>query len=118
MGDGSGKAIPSDTVQLSALHGEERLAAMTVVKLLKLLVHCEQLLADRLARLDSGESHQHGFHLDLAVDQHAALAGAGFVGHCWSNGTPVVQLGSTRMTVAVVTASTAIDACSTHQGKA
>jgi hypothetical protein len=77
---------------------------MTVVELLKLLVDLKQLLTDRLARLDAREGHQHGFHLNLAVDQDAALAGAGFVGHCRSNGTFVLQLGSPLTTVASVTA--------------
>jgi hypothetical protein len=84
--------------------GGEGPAAMPIVERLELLVHLQQLVANRFALLDAGQGQQHGLHLGFAVDQHTALAGAGFVRHCCGNRTQVVQLESAQETVAAVTA--------------
>lgn len=61
---------------------------MQLVQSLKLIVHRNQLVADMSAVIDPGQGQQHGLHLGLAVDQHAALGRAGFVGHRrWVNNT-------------------------------
>lgn len=48
---------------------------------LQLLVHGTQLITDGLAVIQTFKREQHGFHLALAIDQHAALGGSGLVGH-------------------------------------
>ncbi|GDX76427.1 hypothetical protein LBMAG41_15030 [Cyanobium sp.] len=48
---------------------------------LKLVVDSHQLVTDVATVVDFLERKKHGFDLTLAIDQHAAFGGTGFVGH-------------------------------------
>jgi hypothetical protein len=62
------------------------LATVELMEPLKLVVDSHQLIPDVATVIDFLERKKHGFNLTLAIDQHAAFGGTGFVGHgrSWS----------------------------------